>query len=439
MTSGFWVVVAFLRSLLCGVLLRELLGRPGFALSDPQVLELLRVVNEVVSRPAVVGGMPGGKGVKAFLTEGLRRSGGQVSRDLKAAAALNGPDPALLAMVEALGAGVVNRDHVDVAVAMLPDIPVSLKWKVVTRVEGGCETGLQFIDRVVTEQARVWAPGEIKGLTWRIRHRLDPERESRFDPEACERRSCTVSTESFGGMGLYGVVLDPVTLLQVSAALARAAAPRPAGTAVGQDGVVVRVPDRRDHRQRMADAVAELILAGAIRTGIITRPTIAPTIDPTSEEAADSTADPIAEEAGDPTGDPTGDEVAGQGVSTGQGDGVPGVVVAEICVLATVEQFLTCTDPADPADADPSTPPPSMLPVPPVPPVPPGVVRWRRGWRGCRWRGRSVRIRGRRSVRGCWRGWRVTVRFGGSCSTRIVRCCITGTATGWRVFTRSGR
>ena len=212
---------------------------------------------------------------------------------------------------------------------------------------------MQFIDRVVTEQARVWAPGEIKGLTWRIRHRLDPERESRFDPEACERRSCTVSTESFGGMGLYGVVLDPVTLLQVSAALARAAAPRPAGTAVGQDGVVVRVPDRRDHRQRMADAVAELILAGAIRTGIITRPTIAPTVDPTSEEAADSTADPIAEEAGDPTGDPTGDEVAGQGVSTGQGDGVPGVVVAEICVLATVEQFLTCTDPADPADADP--------------------------------------------------------------------------------------
>lgn len=110
-------------------------------MSDPQVLELLRVVNEVVSRPAVVGGMPGGKGVKAFLTEGLRRSGGQVSRDLKAAAALYGPDPALLAMVEALGAGVVNRDHVDVAVAMLPDIPVSLKWKVVTRVEGGARRG----------------------------------------------------------------------------------------------------------------------------------------------------------------------------------------------------------------------------------------------------------------------------------------------------------
>jgi len=77
----------------------------------------LGFVQELQSRPGVIGGMPGSKGAHGFLTEVLRRSGGQAGRDLRAAEALGGGSPALPAMAAALAAGEVNREHVDVAVS----------------------------------------------------------------------------------------------------------------------------------------------------------------------------------------------------------------------------------------------------------------------------------------------------------------------------------
>lgn len=303
-------------------LIREVVDRPGFAFSDNEVLANLRAlyglaavveaaklafVAELVTRPEAVarsapgaaagaGGAAGRRGALTFLTEALKLSGRQANRDLAAAAALASSAPELPRMGQALVDGEVSREHVDVAVSTLRQIPKVLKQKIVGVGEGlgggvdgsepplagdqaladptvdpaaapevgrdgGCLTGADVIDDLLTRQARLLPPTTIERLGRQIVHRLDPERAERFDADADERRMCAIGTD-FVGMGVYRLVLDPVTHLQVRAAIARAAGPRPAGTAVGEDGREVTVTDQRSLGQRQADAVAELILAG---------------------------------------------------------------------------------------------------------------------------------------------------------------------------------
>src|SRR5438132_14187742 len=64
-------------------------------------------------------------------------------------------------------------------------------------------------------------------------------------------------------MGIYRIVLDPATHLEVAAAIAHHSAPHPTGTALTDDGHRIQVPDPRTPTQRRADAFADLILIGA--------------------------------------------------------------------------------------------------------------------------------------------------------------------------------
>ncbi|MFL5496357.1 MAG: DUF222 domain-containing protein [Gemmatimonadales bacterium] len=96
--------------------------------------------------------------------------------------------------------------------------------------------------------------------------RLAPEQADRFDPDAVMKRSCSIGTD-WAGMGLYRLVLDPDTHLQISALIAQYSGPRPAGQARTGEGEVVTLPDPRTATQRRADAFTDLLLRGAGRPG----------------------------------------------------------------------------------------------------------------------------------------------------------------------------
>jgi len=264
-------------------LLREVLSRPGYAFSDAELLGSLRAVQaltgvaeavklalvaELEARPGAVPGAARGAVAVTFLSEGLRQSRPHAVRDVAAAAAIaagSGPGsgPGELAqMGAALAAGEVSREHLDVAVSALRRIPKVLKTQRIEGEDGRWRTGAQVIDGVLTQQARWWAPSTVERLGRQLVARLDPGRAERFEADAFERRSCTVGTD-FAGMGLYRWVLDPVTHAQVAAAITRWSAPRPAGHAISEHGEQVSVQDARTPGQRRADAVADLILAGA--------------------------------------------------------------------------------------------------------------------------------------------------------------------------------
>src|SRR5512140_565844 len=292
-------------------LIRGVAARPGYSLSNAEVLAglqatqarmavtesaFLRLVHELETRPGIIEGIPAGKAARTFLTEVLHRSGHQVARDLRTAAAVAGVSPDLPAMSAALLEGAVSRDHADVAASALEDISREHKTKIVTGDDGSPVTGLQLIDSIVTHEARAWAPGQIKNLVVRLTHHLDPDRGMQFDREACERRSCTVVTESYSGMGVYKAVLDPVTHLQVNTVLDKVAEPRPHGTAITEDGSTVSVPDPRTPSHRRADAFADLMLAGATYLGI--------TITPASDPATEPGTGPVVEPAAGATAEP---------------------------------------------------------------------------------------------------------------------------------------
>jgi hypothetical protein len=330
-----------------------ILGRPGYAFSDGELLANLRAVQELAgaiealklgfvaelaARPDPVTGGVRDSAALAFLTEGLNLSRRQANRELAAAAALASASAQLPLMGRALAEGEVTREHVDVAVATLSRVPKALKTKVVVddgEPEAG-RTGAAVIDELLTGQARHLPPTTIERLGRELVHRLDPARAERFDADAFERRSCSIGTD-FAGMGLYRLILDPVTHLQVKAVIAKFAAPGPAGRTVTAEGEELGVRDARTAGQRQADAVVDLLLAGA-GAGDASRP--APSA---GEEAstppggAGSTGG-----AGAPDGD-SGPATAGRAFGAG--------ALAEICVIATLDQLAAAFGADDPAAA----------------------------------------------------------------------------------------
>ena len=84
----------------------------------------------------------------------------------------------------------------------------------------------------------------------------------RFDPDAFERITCSISTD-FAGLTTFRLVSDPVNALLITAAIKRRNTPRPPGTAIDENGETVVVPDTRLPGQRTAEAMIELLLAGA--------------------------------------------------------------------------------------------------------------------------------------------------------------------------------
>ena len=129
--------------------LRDFAARPGYAFSDAELLANLRgvhaflatvdaaylgLVAELDARPGVLPGVPAGRAAATFLREGLRVSGPQAGRDVRAAKAIASAAPELPVMGAALAEGAVSRDHLDVAVSTVARIPKALKTTTVEPV-----------------------------------------------------------------------------------------------------------------------------------------------------------------------------------------------------------------------------------------------------------------------------------------------------------------
>jgi hypothetical protein len=208
----------------------------------------------VAAHPEAVGAALSGKqAVVSVLTQGLRVSGGQASRDYATAMATadTGPLPRLgRSLIE----GVVHREHLDVAARAVEHLPRELG----RRVAPDGEVGWTVIDRLLDERAREGAAGTVKELGVQLRDVLDPDRVQDLSQDAYTRRRASFRTDEFGMLD-FRAVLDPATGLQVVAVLEAHAAPRPAGTAVDEHGERVEVLDERSGAQRLADAFVDLV------------------------------------------------------------------------------------------------------------------------------------------------------------------------------------
>ena len=354
--------------------LRDFAARPGYAFSDAELLANLRgvhaflatadaaylgLVAELDSRAGALPGVPAGRTAATFLREALRVAGPRAGRDVRAARAIASACPELPVMGAALADGTVWRDHLAVAVSTLARIPKALRTATVEQVDpatgeatGVCVTGARAIDELLTARSQDLPPSTVEVLGRQIVARLDPDRAERFDADAYRRRSYTWSRD-FAGMGVYKFVVDPATDALLQAAIDAWSAPRPTGTALDEHGRTVPVPDGRTPTQRKADAVADLIQAGAT-----TRPH--PHSD--TDQPADQPDADQPDQSGEP-GDQPVDDRSGDEVSDDPGDGpvddgparrpctrparpFPGV---QVTVVATLDQLAAEFGAGDPA------------------------------------------------------------------------------------------
>jgi hypothetical protein len=121
----------------------------------------LRLLADVQARPEAVPGAAPGKVAESFLTEGLRVSRGQARRDVRTAVAVAAGSGTMPSLAAAYAAGEISREHVDVAVSAVNALPVAVKR--LTSEDDGV-TGLQVLDELVTEQAKVGQPGTVDQL-----------------------------------------------------------------------------------------------------------------------------------------------------------------------------------------------------------------------------------------------------------------------------------
>ena len=238
----------------------------------------LSLVSDLDCRPGAVPGALAGKVAQTFLTHGLNRSPGRAHRDVDAARALFVPssptcvagdgrpgEVALAAVGEAFAAGEVGREHVDVAVRCLQQVPLEL-----ARATGGeGVTGTRRVDAYLAENAKVFDPRQLARLGGHLTAVLDPDgthARDGFDPDAYRRRDVRLH-DGGGGMTLGRMQLDPVGAVWVKSALNHFAYPagqngsdEPSGSGSGASGgagaqQVIRVTDDRNQGQRYADAL----------------------------------------------------------------------------------------------------------------------------------------------------------------------------------------
>jgi hypothetical protein len=125
----------------------------------------LKTVLDLDSRQdAVVGARPG-KVAVTFLRQRLRRT--RAAADVAAAHALEDQLPRL---GDALAAGEVSREHVDVAVRTMKRIPQHLR-------EQKCDE----IDTWMTGVSKEFGPAQTDGLARRLLEVLDPDGSDTFD------------------------------------------------------------------------------------------------------------------------------------------------------------------------------------------------------------------------------------------------------------------
>ena len=225
----------------------------------------LRLLADLQARPEAVPGAAPGKVAETFLTEGLRVSRGRAARDVRAAVAVVAGSGTMPTLAAAYAAGEISREHVDVAVAAVNKLPLAVKR--LTSQDDGV-TGLQLLDELVTEQAKVGQPGTVDQLGRDLLMVMDPDRACRLDEDAVQRRGGS-HTVDYLGMHLLRFALDPATGALVMPVFAAYAKPAPAGPGEGEDGQEVLFPDRRTPSQRMADALVAIIRDAVAGGGLV--------------------------------------------------------------------------------------------------------------------------------------------------------------------------
>jgi len=293
-----------------------------------------------------------GGAAKRFLTEALHVSSGQANRGLAAAKATRAGAAELPGMGAALAEGEVSREHMDGAVTAARKFPKPVKEKILPdrRVDAAgrpvaCR-GIEALDDLLSDEARRAQPSAMDLLARKLLHELDPDRLDRFDPDAFERITCTISTD-FAGLTTFRLVSDPVNAMLITAAIKRRNAPRPPGTSVGENGETVVVPDTRLPGQRTAEAMIELLLAGA---GLQpATPSTDPSTDPDDLVDPDGVVDPvdlvdlsggcIAGDGAEATGPTAGAKAGAQGGAKG-GTAGSQRPLAEVLIVARLGEVL---------------------------------------------------------------------------------------------------
>lgn len=197
-------------------------------------LDLVRQVDD----RGVATTSPVATSVEGFLRSATSVGAGQARRDVAAARATS-PGAPLERFGTALAAGRTSRAHVDVAVRCLERVPAHL---------AALPAAQQQIVDLLEVAAAEAGPPDMDRTARRLVFLLAPDEADRFDPAAHQRRFLDLHTDATG-MVVGRFQLDAVTGAHVTRALDHCSAPR-----AGADDE----PDRRDARQRRADALGTL-------------------------------------------------------------------------------------------------------------------------------------------------------------------------------------
>ncbi|MFC5379304.1 HNH endonuclease signature motif containing protein [Aquipuribacter nitratireducens] len=223
----------------------------------------LRLVREVDQR-GVAEASPVATSPEGFLRTACLVGPSQARRDVAAARALAPGEP-LAPFAGALAEGRCTRAHVDTAVRCLDRIPQHVLDR-----EGAGEKVAAYL-LLATSDA---SPLDLERACRHLLATLAPERADAFDAESVNRRFLDLATDATG-MTVGRFQLDPVTGAALRAALNRWSGPDPTGEA-GDGPRRASVPgrgecadgclpgadgerDRRQPRQRRADALAHLV------------------------------------------------------------------------------------------------------------------------------------------------------------------------------------
>jgi hypothetical protein len=197
----------------------------------------LDLVREIDGR-GVATASPVATSPEGFLRTACLVGPAQARRDVAVARA-TAPGRPLEPFASALADGRRSRAHVDVAVRVMDRIPER-----VATAPGAQQTIVGYLEQAADDAG----PLDMDRAARQLLARLDPDREDRFDVDAHQRRHLDAHTDSTG-MLVGRFQLDPVNGKTLLAALDHCSAPL-----AGADGE----PDRRQPRQRRADALVTL-------------------------------------------------------------------------------------------------------------------------------------------------------------------------------------
>lgn len=228
----------------------------------------LRLVREVDTR-GVAEASPVATTPEGFLRTACLVGAGQARRDVAAARA-TAPGAPLEPFGAALACGQVTRAHVDTAVRCLDRIPTAVLER-----PGATERISDYLMTATTDAT----PLDLDRAARHLLSTLLPDPDERYDERAFERRFLDLATDATG-MTVGRFQLDPVAGAALRALLERWCAPATTGAADalsttgaadvpvagspagwGCDSVGPGEPDRRQPRQRRADALSHVVQA----------------------------------------------------------------------------------------------------------------------------------------------------------------------------------